>query len=122
MFLKEGQVIYHGDSQALMSFYSIRGEHCPDNYNPSDFVMNLVQSKSMDELQSKALIVLKPDHVIKESTSESIREFDEDQLQFIAKSSLSTQLYELIKRECVNVYRDTGAMAGRVGVTWARSA
>jgi ABC-type multidrug transport system ATPase subunit len=117
MFLKDGQVFYQGPASELMPFYANKGEMCPENYNPADFVMNLVQSDSIEVLQQRGLFALKPDHFVKEALSEKAQEFEEAQVNFVTKSSFGTQLSELLKREVVNTWRDTAAMAGRFGVT-----
>eukprot|EP01034_Spumella_vulgaris_P043032 gene43032-53403_t len=42
-----------GPVDEIVSYYSKLGCPCPENYNPSDFVMSLAQSDSVDSLQAR---------------------------------------------------------------------
>ncbi len=106
--------------QGITSFYSNRGYNCPENYNPSDYVMTLCQVDSVEELEKKNLFSMNrpiSEDGIKEDIVSSSKQFDSEQLHFEAQSSFLKQVWKLFVREYVNSYRDIPALIGRFGVT-----
>jgi hypothetical protein len=76
-----GIVFYQGPVDQIVPFYSQLGCICPENYNPSDFVMNLAQSGSVKELQTQNLFVPVPADL--QHKRESAKEFGEkDEVNF----------------------------------------
>ena len=53
IFMKDGKVFYHGDVAGLTTYFTGFGYVCPNNYNPSDFVMHLSQTEEMSILEAK---------------------------------------------------------------------
>jgi ABC-type multidrug transport system permease subunit len=60
LFMKEGRVLYSGPVQDILYFYSSKGFLLPENYNPSDFVMEVCQAESLKSLESKGLVMKMP--------------------------------------------------------------
>jgi hypothetical protein len=48
--VKQGRIFYHGRVDKIVSYFHGLGHPCPENYNPSDFVMNLCQTETKEEL------------------------------------------------------------------------
>ena len=50
IFLAKGAMIYHGPVKNVREYFGKFGHKCPDNFNPADFVMNLIQTLPEDEM------------------------------------------------------------------------
>ena len=44
IFIAKGAIVYHGPVSGVKTYFSKQGYTCPDNYNPSDYVMTLIQT------------------------------------------------------------------------------
>jgi len=115
IYLKDGSVFYQGATDEIVHYYDTVGFPCPDNYNPADFVMNLLQSMSMEESQEKHLLMEEPEKLASDRLSahhlESVGEAS-------MEASFLTQLLAINQRNFVDLYRDYPAMIGRFGVTF----
>ncbi len=54
IFLLEGQILYHGPIEDLTAHFSKFDFHCPQNYNPADYLMFLCQTESISGSLSSA--------------------------------------------------------------------
>ena len=113
IFMKAGRIFYQGSVSRINTYYAERDRPVPENFNPADFVMNLSQALSGDDLEK--LFVPIPDYALVEQGSSQRRE--ESHLEFQVQSSFFKQLLELSWREAVSTRRDTGAMITRFAVT-----
>jgi hypothetical protein len=113
IFMKAGRIFYQGPVDRINTYFSDLDQKCPENYNPADFVMNLSQALSGDELER--LFVPIPDYALAEQGSSQRRE--EEHLDFQVQSSFGKQMVQLAYREAINVKRDTGALITRFSVT-----
>lgn len=113
IFLKDGHMFYSGPVKEMVGHFNGLGHPCPEYYNPSDFVMNLCQILSPDELQVCYQGLPCPDTL----NVNSSRKQHTTELDFVAARSVSEQVYYLVDREIKNSYRDTGSLIGRFGVT-----
>jgi ABC-type multidrug transport system ATPase subunit len=125
IFMKEGRIFYQGPTANLTSFFGSFKYVCPANYNPSDYVMSLSQTVTMEELEKNGLM-LKNDGTASElrkalvemPVAHSKRELSEDNvLGAVVKASMWRQIVWLSWRELLNTKRDVAALAGRFGVT-----
>lgn len=48
--MKQGRIFYQGKVDDIVSYFQQLGRPCPENYNPSDFIMNLCQTETKEEL------------------------------------------------------------------------
>lgn len=112
--MKDGRILYQGRPADILPFYASRGHVCPDDYNPSDFVMNLCQSETTEILDSKGLFVEIPDEFRVQASSKKLTS---SVMEFTSQSSFLKQILAISYREVVNAYRDTPALIGRFGVT-----
>ncbi len=115
IYMKDGIVFYQGPVDQIVPFYSKLGFECPDNYNPSDFVMNLAQSDTVEALQAKNLFVPVPaDFKHQEGSSKKLGDVE---LDFVVQSSFVKQVGALTRREITNCFRDIAGLVSRFGVT-----
>ncbi|RYH29731.1 hypothetical protein EON65_07535 [archaeon] len=115
IYMKDGRILYQGRPADILPFYASRGHVCPDDYNPSDFVMNLCQSESTEVLDSKGLFVEIPEEF--KIVQASSKMLTSSVVEFASQSSFAKQIMAISYREVVNAYRDTPALIGRFGVT-----
>jgi len=110
IFMKESRILYQGPVTSIVPHYANAGYNCPSNYNPADFLMSLCQMESIEVLEEKkAFSQVLPEL---EGVQESLR-LGDSVVEFTAERSFTTQMYALVERETVNVYRDTNALIGR---------
>jgi len=115
IYMKDGRIFYQGLVEDLIEHYAHLGYDCPENYNPSDFVMDLCQSMPIAELEAKQLFMIPPDTVTSEK--QSTQNYDSTVMSFTSESSFFKQLYALTGRNFIDVRRDYPALLGRFGVT-----
>jgi len=111
--MKAGRIFYQGPVSRINTYYAEHDRRIPENFNPADFVMNLSQALSGDELEKLFFPI--PDYALVEQGSSQRRE--ESHLEFQVQSSFFKQLFELSWREAVATRRDTGALTTRFAVT-----
>lgn len=114
IYLKDGYIFYQGETDGIVHYFENKGYGCPENYNPADFVMNLCQSMTMEELTEKNLLMIEPDQLASEKLS--VQHLT-TVAEFTAESSFWKQLYVITGRSFVDMLRDYPALIGRFGVT-----
>jgi len=140
IMMKSGRIFYQGPTSHMVSHFSSLGFSCPYNYNPSDFIMQLSQTQSMEECEKKGLFMDQPSDFQHEGPPAGIsvvdtlfclpggeKEAEEAKAgepmtksaSFVApvRAGTFTQLVALTLRELTNLVRDKGALIGRFGVT-----
>lgn len=115
IFMKAGRIFYQGPVTNIVSHFNQFGYKCPNNYNPSDFVMSLCQSLPMKEVEEKGMFSAAPISLLDHEQS-SIRL--DSIVAFNTESSFIKQLSALTYREMINTKRDVAALMGRFGVTF----
>jgi len=113
IFMKSGRVFYQGPVIEIIHHFHKFGYDCPPNYNPSDFIMNLCQVLTVEDIDSKQMFIPCPPSLMDKSETIKL----DAEISFVAQSSFARQLYYLSYREGVNTTRDVGALIGRFGVT-----
>jgi hypothetical protein len=139
IFMKEGRIFYQGPLKGMSDFYASKGYSCPENYNPSDFIMDLCQQHSGKELDQMGLFQPIPERFLhdehKDSTtppgeekpsphvtlaekgkSKSMR-FVQKDFAFHFESSFYKQTSLLTYREILNTYRDYHTIAFKFFLT-----
>lgn len=48
--MKQGRIFYQGRVDNIVNHFQGLGHLCPENYNPSDFVMNLCQTETKEDV------------------------------------------------------------------------
>lgn len=112
IFMKEGRIFYQGPADGVVSYFSRFDYVCPKNFNPSDYVMFLMQSEATSVLDEKN-VFMKASPDLKAIGSSRL----DGDIDFSVQRSWWSQLVSLYARELTATRRDTGALAGRFGVT-----
>jgi len=48
--MSQGRIYYQGKVDDIVGHYQGLGHPCPENYNPSDFIMSLCQTETNEEM------------------------------------------------------------------------
>jgi len=111
IFLVQGQVVYHGPPSGIRSHFGRLGQSCPEDYNPADFVMFLVQTD--DEAQLARVIQgwsASDQPVPVQSQVEALPTVPK-------RKGFCLELAALSQRELKNAFRDKGTLGARFGST-----
>jgi hypothetical protein len=114
--MKEGRIFYQGSTEGIVDYYAGKGRVCPDNYNPSDFVMNLIQSETVETLEENKLFMDISSSLIEDEGLKSTT-LDSEALEFQSESSFVKQILAISYREIINFFRDIPSLIARIGVT-----
>ena len=130
IFMKEGKIMYQGPTAEVKSYFSKRGFECPENYNPSDYVMFVNQTTTTEELDSRGLFMARQASTsdlkaLLEGTAKDVENgvgAGDDKappavMLPAVQATFATQFYWLTIREARNTKRDVGALIGRFGIT-----
>jgi ABC-type multidrug transport system permease subunit len=117
IYMKDGRMFYQGPASNIIPFYAEKEKICPENYNPSDFVMNLCQSDSLEELEKMGLFMSIPEKFINGGVLSSKKYEESEKIEFSSESPFLKQVYYITARELINNFRDIPALIGRFGVT-----
>lgn len=115
IFMKDGYVFYQGPVKDIVPYFSKFGYECPNNYNPSDFIMFLSQTETLAELEAKG--VMMSTSTSENGLVEAITSTTGEKILVEPKAGTLKQLYLLIKRELISTRRDKAALIGRFGIT-----
>eukprot|EP00428_Durinskia_dybowskii_P079522 CAMPEP_0170435268 /NCGR_PEP_ID=MMETSP0117_2-20130122/43508_1 /TAXON_ID=400756 /ORGANISM="Durinskia baltica, Strain CSIRO CS-38" /LENGTH=533 /DNA_ID=CAMNT_0010695207 /DNA_START=62 /DNA_END=1660 /DNA_ORIENTATION=- len=113
IFMKAGRIFYQGPVSKINTYYADLDHKCPENYNPADFVMNLCQSLSGDELERVFMPV--PGEYLADAGSSQRRE--NEVVEFQVQSSFFKQFTQLAYREAIGTKRNVTALYVRFGIT-----
>ena len=116
--MKKGEIFYQGSVNQIVNYFSKFDYICPANYNPSDYVMFLIQTETDETLNSKGLgMPIRSTSAERKRTS-SVIDVQQD-LDIVPASTASfwVQLKWLSYREWLNTKRDIASLIGRFGVT-----
>ena len=120
IFMKGGRIFYQGPVSEVVAYFASFGYTCPENYNPSDFVMSVCESGNTEEFDEKKMFMTNPRAEVtpemSRALSMSIIE-DDAHLPVPIKASFWTQLKTLIARDASITVRDIPALIARYGVT-----
>ena len=123
IFLLEGRILYQGPVENMTAHFSKFNFHCPQNYNPADYLMFLCQTESIEgslksaiSMESSLTKVVSGDDL---QTLVSMKESAGVSRDMImeTKAGFFQQLYYLLIREKDNTFRNKGALIGRFGIT-----
>ena len=119
LFMYQGAIVYHGPVTELRSYLSVNfGYECPINYNPADFVTELI--KTLDAVAMDQLVD-KWRNRVSDMQSPRIVPVDKTTLSSgrgkVTKATRMTQFRLLLRREMQNTWRDPRVLAARFGMT-----
>ena len=109
LFLAKGYLIYHGPVSGVRTYFASHGHVCPENYNPSDFVMMIIQTLSEEKLAELAE-KWKVDGMATEKAAVVKIRSDAGELSVklpkIIRAPFKQQLSLLVEREKKTTFRD----------------
>ncbi len=114
IFMKDGRIFYQGAVLDIVPHFAKFGFICPSNYNPSDFIMSLSQTESVESVEKKGMFMEAP--LLLTDSHESSIKLDQD-VQFVSESSFLKQVANLTHREAVSTIRDTVSLVNRFAST-----
>eukprot|EP00602_Paraphysomonas_sp_CaronLab_P009194 CAMPEP_0185032880 /NCGR_PEP_ID=MMETSP1103-20130426/21378_1 /TAXON_ID=36769 /ORGANISM="Paraphysomonas bandaiensis, Strain Caron Lab Isolate" /LENGTH=637 /DNA_ID=CAMNT_0027568947 /DNA_START=61 /DNA_END=1974 /DNA_ORIENTATION=- len=134
IFLASGRILYNGPVKSIVSHFSAKGYTCPQNYNPSDYVMYLSQTEPLERLEKAGIIKGYENTDGSPNTSSDDKEASalengnpaspekprsdaENDVIGHSRADYLTQLMWLMLREGRNTFRNVPALIGRFGVT-----
>lgn len=116
IYMKDGRIFYQGPTTQILPYFAEKGRKCPQNYNPSDFVMDLAQRDTLEDLINMGMLMTIPDKFVGQDVKSS-RKYESEMLTFTSESSFFKQLYHITYRELQGTFRDTNSLIGRFAVT-----
>lgn len=123
--LHKGRVLFQGSVKEVPSYFADRSYPCPTNYNPADWVINVAQMYSIEELEQSgffpgdnrdaidAFVPKKGQDFLGNTISEkrsAIKYYE-------TPPGLCTQVKMLFKREFTYMYRYRAPLYARFGLT-----
>jgi ABC-type multidrug transport system ATPase subunit len=114
IFLARGKVVYQGPPSGIREYFDKLGHKCPQDYNPADFVMHILQQVD-DEGMTKLT-----EHWDKEVASQRLTRQVSDPIDLPPagrRKGILTELALLTQRELRNVIRDKASLGARFGST-----
>jgi ABC-type multidrug transport system ATPase subunit/ABC-type multidrug transport system permease subunit len=114
--MSKGYVVYHGPVAKLTDYFGARGYKCPADYNPSDYVMYVLQTISDEELEKLASSWKDKEQAAKNEIEVSRAERRKLELKPIRRAPLRCQLAGLFGRELKRTVRDPSVIMVRFGI------
>jgi len=114
--MSKGFVVYHGPVEKIVEYFASQGYQCPTDYNPSDYVMYVLQTISDTELErlANAWRQHEKQHI---AAIESRRAGHQKlHLKPLRRSKGSQQLAGLFSRELKRTVRDPSMLLVRFGI------
>jgi ABC-type multidrug transport system ATPase subunit/ABC-type multidrug transport system permease subunit len=130
ILMNRGRVMYQGSVSGVPDFFAERGKPNPTNYNPADWIMDVAQSNTIEELD-KANFFPKDTREMGEPfepgdgkdalgitiTRYSLKRDETGVVMGNKPPGFLTQTQLLFQREILNLRRDTHAVAARYGIS-----
>lgn len=118
IFMKAGRVAYSGSVDELVPWFEARGFACPEKFNPADFAMEVLQTKSVEQLEALHMFMEPPPELSPDSCKETvISVVKTDAVVRKSPSSFVREIQWLTLRESRNIIRNIPALKGRFGTS-----
>jgi ABC-type multidrug transport system ATPase subunit len=118
--MSKGHIVYHGPVGGLTDYLASQGYKCPSDYNPSDYVMYVLQTISDEELEKLSSAWKVKEEVIKKDIdSTRARHRAESRildLKPIRRAPVGRQLAGLFQRELRRTVRDPSVLMIRFAI------
>mmetsp|Transcript_122752 Transcript_122752/g.392380 ORF Transcript_122752/g.392380 Transcript_122752/m.392380 type:complete len:481 (-) Transcript_122752:792-2234(-) len=113
IFLVAGQVVYHGPPSGIRAHFTSIGHQCPQDYNPADFVMFIIQTGDEQHVEAVTSGWAKS-----QNRRPLLDNVSDAALPAIPKrKGFIEETIALSKREIQNTVRDKGTLGARFGST-----
>eukprot|EP00929_Paragymnodinium_shiwhaense_P113628 TRINITY_DN8190_c0_g1_i1.p1 TRINITY_DN8190_c0_g1~~TRINITY_DN8190_c0_g1_i1.p1 ORF type:complete len:627 (-),score=158.39 TRINITY_DN8190_c0_g1_i1:583-2463(-) len=114
IFLAQGRVMYHGPPSGVRAHFELLGHSCPVDYNPSDFVMFLVQTSEDCVIENLAQGWKK----VAADQMEGERQISNTEMPpRVPRKGFMVEFSALSKRELLQTVRDKATLGARFGST-----
>jgi ABC-type multidrug transport system ATPase subunit len=118
IFMNAGRILYQGPVDKVVKYFGSFGFECPQNYNPSDYIMFINQTESTEKLEGTGIFMDKaPEDLFPDYETSGKSTTVSGEVSVEIKSGLWLQLHMLTVRELLNTKRDIAALVGRFGIT-----
>ena len=117
--MSKGRVVYHGPVAKMTDYFMSQGYKCPADYNPSDYVMYVLQTVSDEELEKLSTAWKVNEQPMRDEVNVSRAERLKLDLKPIRRAPLSCQLSGLFSRELRRTVRDPSVLMVRFGISVA---
>mmetsp|Transcript_21903 Transcript_21903/g.51184 ORF Transcript_21903/g.51184 Transcript_21903/m.51184 type:complete len:621 (-) Transcript_21903:96-1958(-) len=116
IFLAKGSVIYQGPPSGIRAYFTKLGHECPEDYNPADFVMFLIQRSSEEEL-SRLSAAWRSEYRAPDAPKEQDTNLSDLFPKKKASKGWFVQFKALAARQSRNLVRDKASLIGRFGIS-----
>jgi hypothetical protein len=115
ILLNKGRVMHQGAVATICNDFSTLGYPVPPNYNPADWVLDVAQINSVEELERKGFFGSMPEgHLANIIFSKQQEALDIPDRHHVSRW---TEFLHLQKREAYTLHRNPGTMVINVGTT-----
>jgi ABC-type multidrug transport system ATPase subunit len=117
VFMCKGKIVYHGPVTKVVEYFASRGFVCPSDYNPADYVMYVLQTINMEQLNTLEAAWRTFEEQKKTQVLEKRKSAQPLKLKPLSRTSVSTQAEALFGRELKRTFRDPSVLLIRLGIT-----
>lgn len=114
--MSRGCILYQGPVATMTDYFATHGFRCPTDYNPSDYVMYVLQTITQDQLDTLAGAWTRRMKTVREAIVTK-RQDKILHLKPLRRGPVLTQLAGLFKRELLRTVRDPSVLMVRFGIT-----
>jgi len=128
LLLSKGQVVYFGPANEAVAYFARLGHECPPEYNPADFMIDLISSDSrttQKEQETAERIEMLASTYVEDAEDRGVfDDYEEPDLLGTKEdgkfskynSSWTKELWYLLRRSFILMIRDKGQNITRVGI------
>jgi len=116
ILLNNGRVMYEGQVDDVPSFFAACKKPLPPRFNPADWILQVAQTYSVEQLDRDGFFPNDPNEEIAHSVASSKSENPRKAIAHAGPNS-STQLSIIFRRELQAFTRDKGALIARLSIT-----
>uniref|UniRef100_A0A7S3EFB3 Probable ATP-dependent transporter ycf16 n=1 Tax=Rhodosorus marinus TaxID=101924 RepID=A0A7S3EFB3_9RHOD len=129
LLLSKGEVVYFGPANEAVAYFSKLGHPCPPEYNPADFMIDLISADSRtterEEETNERIQMLASTYLESTEADPMLDDFEEPDALGTKQdgkfskynSSWTKELAYLLKRSLILMKRDTAQNITRVGIS-----
>lgn len=116
LLLSNGCSVYQGKVTEATDYFRSAGFECPANYNPADFMMNMIQTSCESAIESLRTrwAERQERNKIEIDSARAVAKASAHQLSKILVGSTVNQLRELLSREIIVMFRDKRFLGIRI--------
>lgn len=118
VLLRAGRCMYHGLEDNVTEYFAARNYPIPPKYNPADWIMNVAQTVSEKELETLGYFEgLDEESLLGQTNARAASHEVDSAPSDFRRSSISTQIYWLMKRDLLSIKRNKKVLGSRLMLT-----